>query len=365
MLAAVCSVVLAVTALTGMAYGQDTAVELRLERSTNLNVDWENVLITPEMLKEDGKIHLPPQGSTGFYRLRVETVIVSTVPDGFALVPAGNFAMGNALSAGGEGSYEELPVHTVQVGAFYMAKNLVTKAQWDNVSAWAASHSYNNLGPYANGKADVHPVQNVTWYDVVKWCNARSQMEGLVPCYYTDSAQTLVYKTGNTNINNTMVKWTANGYRLPTEAEWEKAARGGLSGKRYPWGDTITHSQANYFSSTAFSYDVSPTRGYHPTYNDGSWLYTSPVGSFAANGYGLYDMTGNVWEWCWDFWDDLYYSSSPGTDPRGPASGTGRVIRGGSWYDNSNNCRVAFRESYTPAYDGDYYGFRVVRGSAP
>ena len=247
----------------------------------------------------------------------------------------------------------ERPVHTVFVSAFYMDQHEVTKALWDKVELWSKERGYafSNQGA---ARAPDHPVQTVSWYDVVKWCNARSEMEGLAPAYYTDAALTQVYKTEELA---PFVKWNV-GYRLPTEAEWEKAARGGANGQRFPWveSDTITHDQANYYSNSAFPYDISRTRGLHPKYENGD--FTSPIGSFQANGYGLYDMAGNVWEWCWD-WQDWYTSDSQ-TDPRGPATGTYRVVRGGGWYREAIYSRVAFRGNGAPDFRGGGSGFRSV-----
>ena len=287
------------------------------------------------------------------FRITADDQVIPIAPTGMALIPAGSFTMGNCMSAS-EGWTEELPTHTVSVSAFYMDKYLVTKALWDSVYVWAVAHGYSfdNVG---SGKAANHPVHTINWYDMVKWCNARSEKEGRSPAYYTNATQSVVYRTGRIDVQNAWVKWNA-GYRLPTEAEWEKAARGGLSGKRFPWGDTITHSQANYYSSSSYAYDISPTRGYHPSYDNDPMPYTSPVGSFAPNGYGLYDMAGNVWEWCWDWFGS--YSSGSQTDPRGPTSGSDRVRRGGCWYGSAYFCRVAYRYYLWPDGVLGNLGFR-------
>jgi formylglycine-generating enzyme required for sulfatase activity len=278
---------------------------------------------------------------------------------GMALIPAGAFTMGDSLDG-----LSDAPTRTVTLDAFYMGKYEVTKAEWDEVRTWGLSNGYTDLAA-GSGKASNHPVQTITWYDMVKWCNARSQKEGLTPAYYTNDAQTTIYKTGSVNVTNAQVKWSASGYRLPTEAEWEKAARGGLSGKRFPWGDTISHSQANYYAASGYSYDSSGSvNNYHPTYATGSIPYTSPVGAFAANDYGLYDMAGNVWEWCWDWYGT--YAAGSQTNPRGTTSGTYRVYRGGSWVDYAISGRVAYRGYIGPTYT--YYGFigfRVLRSLAP
>jgi formylglycine-generating enzyme required for sulfatase activity len=299
----------------------------------------------------------------------------SPSPTGFALVPGGSFTMGDSytISASFQGGYE--PTRGVILDAFYMGKYEVSKAEWDEVRTWALSNGYTDLAT-GSGKASTHPVHSISWYDVVKWCNARSQMEGLTPVYYTNDAQTTVYKTGNVKVTKAQVKWSANGYRLPTEAEWEKAARGGLSGKRFPWGNTISQSQANYNAYSDNAYDVfgrpedlsSSVNNFHPTYiyptyETESWPYTSPVGEFAPNGYGLYDMVGNVSEWCWD-WDGEYATGSQ-TNPRGAISGTHRVHRGGSWITYAPECRIYNRPVGDPTSTNYVCGFRVLRSLAP
>src|ERR1035437_9494419 len=332
-----------------------------IEATTNLAVTNGWVALTNVVLPSSPWVYFDyasPVMAKRFYRASA-LIVTNAPPDtnslsGMTLIPAGSFLMGDALGDNGQ-FIDELPLHTVYVSAFYLDKTEVTKAMWDEVKTWAVAHGYSfeNAG---SGKASNHPVYSVNWWDVVKWCNARSEKEGRVPAYYTDAVRTTVYRTGWVYVQNDWVKWNS-GYRLPTEAEWEKAARGGARGPRFPWSnvDTITHSQANYYSSTSYSYDVSLTCGYHPSYQSGGYPYTSPVGSFAPNAYGLYDMAGNVWGWCWDWYGS--YSSGSQSDPRGPASGSARVIRGGSWNNNAWGCRVSFR-GYWPDAGGINGGFR-------
>ena len=266
------------------------------------------------------------------------------------LIPAGAFTMGDTLDSESDAT----PTVSVTLSAFYMDTNLVSYGQWQTIYQWATNHGYGF--DYAGaGKAANHPAQTMDWWDAVKWCNARSQQAGLTPVYYTDAALTQVYTNGEVT---PYVNWTTNGYRLPTEAEWEKAARGGASGRRFPWGNTISESQANYDgNTTGYSYDLGPS-GFNATYTN-STPYTSPVGSFAANGYGLCDMAGNVWQWCWD-WHGTTYTG--GTNPHGASTGTDRALRGGAWYYWAYYARCANRGHNTPDINSPTVGFRCVQG---
>jgi len=234
------------------------------------------------------------------------------ISDYFVLVEGGTFQMG-AIN----GEPNERPVHIVTVSSFYIGKYEVTQKEWkvlmeDNPS---------------NFKGDDRPVESITWYQAVEFCNKLSQKEGLTPVY------TICDKEVSCN-------WDADGYRLPTEAEWEFAARGGNQSKHFQFSG---------------SNDKDEVAWYHENSND----RTHPVGSKLPNELGIYDMSGNIVEWCWDWYGS--YSSTVQINPRGATSGSRRVDRGSSWYYYGIFCRVAFRHSRNPDNDFDDYGFRLVR----
>ena len=236
--------------------------------------------------------------------------------------------MGNSISE----NATVKPVHPVNVSSFSMDKYEVTYDLYTKVRNWGLLHGYTDLGHGLNGcsgngntvilpttSGANNPVTCVYWFDAVKWCNARSEMENLNPVYFTDNTLSTVYRTGQPLLNSDAVKWTANGYRLPTEAEWEFAAKGGTKTKEY------LYSGSNAVDDVAWT-------------KQNSTNTTHPIGKKAANELGIYDMSGNVLEMCWDWWGA--YTSDMQSDPRGPIVrflnlGDHRIARGGDCFNGS------------------------------
>jgi formylglycine-generating enzyme required for sulfatase activity len=253
------------------------------------------------------------------------------ISQGMVTVAGGTFTAGSTL---------------VTISSFKIDKYEVTYELWADVRTWALTHGYTDLVAGQNGYSPSgtnNPVTTVNWYDIVKWCNARSEKDGLTPVYCTDNTQGTIYRTGQIDINLDAVKWTANGYRLPTEAEWEFAARGGTSSQGY------TYSGSNTIDNVAWYYS-----------NSGTTTHT--VGTKSANELGIYDMSGNVWEWCWDWYGSTYPSGGT-SDPKGPSTTqTSRLLRGGSFVNDESYCRVGLRSGLDP--DGRYgygFGFRCAQ----
>lgn len=299
-------------------------------------------------------------------------------PGEMVRVPAGSFLMGNPWDdpAGPEYYVAEKPVHEVTLSAYDIGKYEVTTLEYADVLNWAQQQNYldpllpNSVSLDGHTLLDIadsscpieytqgefmpislgayslayHPVIEVTWYGAVAYCNWLSEMNGLAPYYDLDTWD--------------RVEPPTDGFRLPTEAEWERAAAWDQSTRwRYAFqSNTITRARCNYESDNPVGLNTGPKTtpiGFYNGENPDTADSRSPV--------GCYDLSGNVWEWCHDWYNVDFYSVSPSQDPLGPDDGFQRVTRGGGWSDDTNCCRCAGRYFMTPESASEYFGFRVAR----
>ncbi|MDR2485821.1 MAG: formylglycine-generating enzyme family protein [Treponema sp.] len=299
--------------------------EEALEKPQPLPVPETRVQPAGNQDNEAGKASKPVSAETGgpASSAQVEQVKKAVaIPNDFVKIEGGSFMMGSSEREKDRTDNEIS--HLVSVNGFYMSKYEVTQQEYEQVMKMNPSHF---KGPNL-------PVENVSWHDAVAYCNARSGQEGFNPVY------TLKGEAVRCN-------WHTVGYRLPTEAEWEYACRA-QTFTAFNTGDHITTDQANYDGNYFY------TNGVRGLYRE----KTTPVGTFAPNSWGLYDMHGNVWEWCWDWYG--VYDTRKQSNPAGPNTGADRVIRGGSWGGSALYLRSANRCSNNPFSKDSYLGFRVL-----
>lgn len=285
--------------------------------------------------------------------LLLDNVRLLEVPPGFALLAPGTFTMGSAEGAFAHSIFESQ--HTVSFRNFQLAKTTeVTWTEWQDTRVFAQSRGYNDIGLGRNGENGSpdgsHPVGEVSFWDAIKWCNLRSETEGLKPVYYTAPG----FGAANILRNGTpevYPDWSSEGYRLPTEAEWEYLCRAG--------------TQTDFFNGNAvpISGNGDATLDLSGWYGANSGNNTHSVATKIPNAWGLYDVHGNVWEWTWDRFDDADYPLAPAVDPHGPVVGVtpDRMIRGGSYQMLPYWNRTAQRGWHDPAARWSYLGFRPVR----
>lgn len=237
-------------------------------------------------------------------------------PIQMVLVEGGTFSMGDTF---GDGNYPEKPAHNVTLSNFYISEYEVSQKQWIETTGYNPAKIW----------GDDLPVESVNWNDAYQFCNSRSELEGLQPCYTVSG-------------NVVSCDFSASGYRLPTEAEWEYAARGGKNSQNTKYSGGSDPKEVAWF------------------YNN-SGNTTHNVGTKKSNELGLFDMSGNVWEFCWDYYSESYYSESATQNPAGPLSGENRVLRGGAWTDDMVFNKVYYRNYYGQRDRGTNVGVRLVR----
>ncbi|MCX6269867.1 MAG: SUMF1/EgtB/PvdO family nonheme iron enzyme [Bacteroidetes bacterium] len=243
------------------------------------------------------------------------------------LVEGGSFTMGDTLSKSRYSRCE----HEIIISPFYMGKYEITFEEYD-AYCLATKKKLLNDGNHGRGKM---PIFNVNWEDAIAYCNWLSKKEGLKPCYTIDKKE----GKGKWKVS---CDFSKDGYRLPTEAEWEYAARGGNKSKGFTYAGSRDSSLVAWYSL-----------------NSGGKSH--PVGQKQPNELGIYDMSGNLWEWCWDFYEGDYYRTSPSDNPKGPETGVVHTLRGGSWYNTAIYLTTILRNLAKPDASNSTYGFRVVK----
>lgn len=262
------------------------------------------------------------------------TIVIS--PGEMIYVQGGSITIGDT---NGGGWFDETPTHNVTLNSFYIGKYEVTQSEYSAIMGFNPA--------YDHGVGNNYPAHNISWYAAIKYCNLLSIAQGYTPAYTINGSTNPIewgpVPTSNNVIwNNASCNWNANGYRLPTEAEWEFAARGGLNNPNY------LYSGSDNVGAVAWYYENS-TNSAHP------------VGHKSHNGIGIYDMSGNVYEWCWDYYSEEYYSNSLTNNPTGPFSGNSRVHRGGAWSTGFDHCRVARRGNLGMFSENSNQGLRICR----
>ena len=294
---------------------------LGIEPGDNKHITWYAGLDYPERFGTNFRVKLIASDA------RIDTLETAN---------QGSFLMG-------EGTGIDDPIHEVILDSYGICPHAVSNEEYklfcDDTDHNTPEEGVANKAPegyFLNYK--YHPVVGVSWYDAVLYCNWLSVLAGLEPCY---------------NTSNWTCDFSKNGYHLPTEAQWEKASRGTLEQKPYPWGEGDPDNRANYIGYVGFLEKVDFDQGNGPT----------PVDSLNANGYGLYNMAGNVWEWCDDWYQEDYYNQfpSPTENPPGPISGDSKVLRGGAWNTADVNLHCAVRYSKLPDTKRYDIGFRIAR----
>ena len=347
----------------------------------------------------DFDFFVPTSGKRFFHTSHPSQV---TPPSGYAYIPEGNFLMCSPPTELGRWSAENFQHPVTLTRGFFLKLHETTFAEWNDTRDWARANGYAGLGykaitiegvptvvemgapggrllsqalggdvtgsgPSAGGEG-TQPVSNTSWYETIKWLNAKSEREGFDPCYRIRLKPELggavqVFRNQSledidNDLSAIICQWTANGYRLPTEAEWEYACRGGT-----------TTALSNGLDLT---YGVDQGDPLDANVDPVAWYYANgaqshPVGQKAANPFGLHDMHGNMAEWCWDLHNSIlitHFQPAAVTDPKGTTSGIYRAMRGGSWRNSGRNVRSAFRDRQIGTLQGGYQvGFRIARNA--